>query len=919
MKYIPNIKKPKNFLLFNLANWVLLFSVIISFSVSSIAMAAGEKLIMNSSYTTITGSGGIFSDKKIGGVYISSTFTKISGDTYKSDNPKRGDTVSSDLGCSIELTVPRTDSLKVTEAKFSSCTRKGEGVASWQVDQNNEILEGALLGLRVTVENKDGSTATDKVHLDKITGAIGGTLNPLKHRYYQSLGSKAPCGSSGCDDSNWNRMVYTCWKQGDEAAIHTGRVTPGGVDVDALSKKNMTRCIVEKTNLSEKEVSESVNQLNMGDIRKGRSEATQQIKDEEREEKIAECESQDLVLDDVSGECAEPKSSCAIDYVGWIICPVVNAAASMADKAYEFLSKSFLTVPASYLSEQGGLFKAWQIFQNIANVILVILFMFIVFSQLTSYGMDNYGVKKILPKLIIVAILMNLSFIISSIAVDISNIMGYATNDVLRGVADNIEPAVVGDNYYNPGSTGSGAAGNWGFLAAGALAGTIGVAASGGITLALVALIPVLLTALIAIVVIFFILVGRQVAIILLIAISPIAFAMYILPNTTQFFTMWRKMFTSLLLVFPIIGLVYGASYLAARVMSTAYANDQNLNVMGEIITAGIMIIPLITVPSILKKSLNGIANISGKVNAGLGKFSSGVDSKVSGSKFNRNLEGASARRAAGIGAGTYKGLNPISRGRSAINRGLNKSSAFNRATGGYGQLRASAGASLASAQDAEELKAADAWINEFRDSSGNALSHDDKFELATNGFVMKEGKRIEASSVQRRAAMGQLAGSLTGKQAMQLANATSDGRMVGDATLRKAAASTVAQSSSKVGFVGGKSIADMEAGKYNESEAITNWATNSMNEDNLAGMDAEAIRALDGVAAGNQSVDNAVNGAIRGIESNADLSSKITGAQAKAFDEHRLRRIGSIASDPVDAGIKVTPGPSSPLPPPKK
>ena len=64
------------------------------------------------------------------------------------------------------------------------------------------------------------------------------------------------------------------------------------------------------------------------------------------------------------------------------------------------------------VSAQNVPYEGWNTFRDIANVIFVILLMVVIFSQLTGVGIDNYGIKKILPKLIIAAILINLSYLI---------------------------------------------------------------------------------------------------------------------------------------------------------------------------------------------------------------------------------------------------------------------------------------------------------------------------------------------------------------------------------------------------------------------------------------------------------------------------------------------------------------------------
>ena len=63
---------------------------------------------------------------------------------------------------------------------------------------------------------------------------------------------------------------------------------------------------------------------------------------------------------------------------------------------------------------------------------------------------------------------------------------------------------------------------------------------------------------------------------VLLIVLAPFAFAAYLLPNTDQWFTKWRKTFVALLMVFPVIGVVYGASTLVSDVVGGLYTRTDN-------------------------------------------------------------------------------------------------------------------------------------------------------------------------------------------------------------------------------------------------------------------------------------------------------------------------------------------------------
>lgn len=310
-------------------------------------------------------------------------------------------------------------------------------------------------------------------------------------------------------------------------------------------------------------------------------------------------------------------SSCAIEGIGWIICPVVNFLAMVADASFGFMADHFLKTNPAIFNNSGSTYDAWTIIRNVANIAFVIVFLVIIFSQLTSVGITNYGVKKMLPRLVIAAILVNVSYFISQIAVDISNILGYS----IKGVFDSIAASAAPIQGTGQSATGEGFAG----IAGGVLA-IVGTAVIGYALLS--TLIPVLLAAVVGLVMILFILVARQALIILLVVISPLAFVAFLLPNTEQWFKKWQKTLTALLLVFPMVALVFGASTLASTILSNAYSiNGDTNNWFGQIIAAAVLVLPLFVVPSLLKKSIDSVGGIGAKLN-GIGNKLSGAASK---------------------------------------------------------------------------------------------------------------------------------------------------------------------------------------------------------------------------------------------------------------------------------------------------
>lgn len=307
----------------------------------------------------------------------------------------------------------------------------------------------------------------------------------------------------------------------------------------------------------------------------------------------------------ITPEDKSDKTSCAVESIGWIVCPVVTFLGGITDQAYTILSTFLLNVPATNLNTtdpNNGLYRAWEIMRNIANIAFVIAFLIIIFSQLSSVGVSNYGIKKLLPRLIVAAILVNVSYYVCAAAVDLSNILGNSLKAILDNIASSIT-SPVGDGF------------NKGNLF-GAVIATI-ITSGTLYLLGLSILLPVLITALAAVVTTVAVLILRQALIILLIVVAPLAFVAYLLPNTEDLFSKWRKLLTTLLVMYPLIALVFGGSALAAKIVMTAGAGagGGNAAMLTQIAGAGIAIIPLFITPIVMKTAGGMLNRFGGMVN----------------------------------------------------------------------------------------------------------------------------------------------------------------------------------------------------------------------------------------------------------------------------------------------------------------
>lgn len=325
--------------------------------------------------------------------------------------------------------------------------------------------------------------------------------------------------------------------------------------------------------------------------------------------------------------------------LGWAICPIMSSLSNTLTSIYEDMVEPFLAVNPRLLSAEAK--SVVDKVSTFANIAIIIFLLVIIFSQLTGVGIDNYGIKKSLPKLIVTVILVNLSFVICQVAVDLSNIVGSGANsmlsgvdvsittcnDVEGGVSNGVMLNVPGGQQCVPADISSGSeAGMFRAMvdiASVGLAGVgvigvgsiiLGVASSGWLAGLIIPVLLLLITAVIA-VLFFFVLLGvRQAGVVILAVLSPLALVCYMLPNTKRYFDKWKKAFTGLLVLYPICGLLIGGGQLAAKILISA-SQDYVTYFAGCLI----MVVPFFFIPSLLKGSFAAMGNIGAKI-SGFGK-----------------------------------------------------------------------------------------------------------------------------------------------------------------------------------------------------------------------------------------------------------------------------------------------------------
>ena len=307
-----------------------------------------------------------------------------------------------------------------------------------------------------------------------------------------------------------------------------------------------------------------------------------------------------------------------IGAIGWLICPTTGLLAKGIDALYGLI-QGLLDVKPLEMKGDSPIYQVWSYMRNIANICFIIFLLVIIYSQITGYGINNYGVKKSLPRLIVTAMVVNFSFLFCAIAVDISNILGNGLKDLLAGIAE----SAISSGTVDGSKTATGFYSLFSTVAAGGAGLALSFAFPGGPLGLLLAFIPLIIGGIISVIVGLLVLGLRQALVIFLVSISPIAFVLYILPNTEKHFQKWKKTFSQMLFFYPMFSMLFGVSKLASMVLITSATTP-----FGLLVGAAVQVLPLLLAAGLMKLSGSALGGISNVLNS-LGNNLSGRATKA--------------------------------------------------------------------------------------------------------------------------------------------------------------------------------------------------------------------------------------------------------------------------------------------------
>lgn len=299
--------------------------------------------------------------------------------------------------------------------------------------------------------------------------------------------------------------------------------------------------------------------------------------------------------------------------LAWGICPMINLLADAADGIYSNFIKPQLQTTPVRIDSANPIFQVWSNLRIFGNILLIIGILVIVFGQSIGGGMiDAYTAKKVLPRIFIAGILINLSIYIVALMVDFTNILGGGLNTLLVEIA--------GSRFFslNAPSAGGGAPViSVVALVTAAVAGFALLKGAGSFILLFI-----LLPGFLAFLGVMATLLIRQGLIIALIIISPVAFALYCLPNTETYFKKWWKYLFEALLVYPIIALVFGVANLLALTLNWGNSSGGLSNAFASIGSLIMLFLPLFLIPFAFKLAGGALGNLYGTVAGWNGKGS---------------------------------------------------------------------------------------------------------------------------------------------------------------------------------------------------------------------------------------------------------------------------------------------------------
>lgn len=296
--------------------------------------------------------------------------------------------------------------------------------------------------------------------------------------------------------------------------------------------------------------------------------------------------------------------------MGWILCPVIN----LIDGGLNWVDEqvgNLLAVDNNKFNDS-GLEQSWKITRNLAYLILVpVVLVMVIGTALGFEFISAYTVKRALPRLIIATVFIALSWTIVTFLVGFSNNVGAGVQGIMESpfrarfgesCQDQLNLACFFD--VEPG------------FENGILHGILFLPqAAASIVGLIIFLILFGATILTSVVIGFFVLLIRQMFILALMVLAPLAILAWIFPGNDKLWKSWWSLFTKLLIMYPLImGLISTGRIFAAILKETAQSGGSGLDggILNPVMRLAAYMLPYALIPLTFKFAGGTFAMVAG-------------------------------------------------------------------------------------------------------------------------------------------------------------------------------------------------------------------------------------------------------------------------------------------------------------------
>lgn len=303
----------------------------------------------------------------------------------------------------------------------------------------------------------------------------------------------------------------------------------------------------------------------------------------------------------------------------WALCPGAATGAKLANEI-EYNKDKILELSPSLLNEKTEI--VWGYSRNIANLGLVFAFMTVIFSYITGIGLTNYQIKKSLPRIIVIAILINISIYLLKISLDLSNIAGAGIKNLIASFSGKPSEINIGTYIIRMG-----------------IGATVG---AGAVTYGLFSLFNLIFLAILiviaALLFIIFLFSFRQFVVIASAVMLPIALLMLLLPGGQNFFKKWLKFYSGILLIYPLSAFIFGSAEFVRAL------NSETKSIPG-LIAAILPFVAILAIPKMIIGLVNQISEVGAKLSGSLGNLPGLAKKTSSMHMLSKDLDQEAARK----------------------------------------------------------------------------------------------------------------------------------------------------------------------------------------------------------------------------------------------------------------------------------